>query len=72
MDGVALRARKGLELGTGSAGEDSCLLKLLPIFLSGDTLMTKMIAKVLLATLVASAAVACSTAPEKAAVVRKG
>jgi hypothetical protein len=34
--------------------------------------MTKMIAKVLLATLVASAAVACSTAPEKAAVVRKG
>lgn len=34
--------------------------------------MTKMIAKVLLATLVASAAVACATAPEKAPVVRKG
>jgi hypothetical protein len=34
--------------------------------------MTKIIAKVLLATLVASAAVACHHAPEKAPIIRKG
>lgn len=34
--------------------------------------MTKTVAKIVLMTLLASAAVACATAPEKAPIVRKG
>jgi len=51
--------------------EKACARVILHVH-TGDSAMTKTIAKVILMTLLASAAVACAAAPEKAPITRKG